>query len=101
MIDATTPPRVQVLEEAAALTNGARDAEYGPPQLNLECAGELKRLVREHLTRCLTPAEEEALDMILTKIARYVTGTPKRDTCVDGAAYFAILWEVSGAGPNE
>ena len=31
----------------------------------------------------------------ISKISRYLTGTPKRDTFVDGATYFAILGELA------
>lgn len=87
------PDRVQILEEGIALTSGARDLEYGSPLLNLSCAGELKAVIRKYAARKLHPAELEALDQVLTKMSRIVTGAPKRDTYVDGATYFAIAGE--------
>ncbi|MBI2240264.1 MAG: hypothetical protein HYU59_05605 [Magnetospirillum gryphiswaldense] len=94
------PVRVAILYEGAKLTAGDRDKEYGDPRINMACAGELKRVVRAHLARAISPEEQEALDMVLTKISRYVTGSPKRDTFVDGATYFAILGELASDRPT-
>lgn len=91
---APSPPRVQVLEEAAALTNGDRDKTYGPPHVNMGAAGRLKALMRELATRDISPAELEALDMMLTKLGRVITGpAPHRENYVDGSAYFALAYE--------
>jgi len=88
--------RVDILLEAANLTNGDRDLEYGPPAVNLAAAGELKAVFRKHLRRAISPGEMEAIDMVLTKIGRVATGPrTKRDTYVDGAAYFAIAGEIA------
>jgi len=94
------PVRVAILHEGAKLTAGDRDREYGDPRINMACAGELKRVVRAHLARAISPEEQEALDMVLTKISRYLTGAPKRDTFVDGATYFAILGELALGAPD-
>ncbi len=91
----TTPERVKILNEGAQLTNGDRDKEYGPPAVNLAAAGELKQVFRKHMRREISPAEIEAIDMVLTKISRIATGSPKRDTYVDGATYFAIAGEIA------
>ncbi|MCH4543179.1 DUF6378 domain-containing protein [Ochrobactrum sp. A-1] len=88
------PDRVSILQEGAKLTFGARDAEYGPPEVNMACSGALKKALRDHMTRKMTPAELEAIDMALTKIGRLATGTPKRDTYVDAATYLAIAGEI-------
>lgn len=93
------PRRVELLEEAASLTSGDRDREYGPPAINMEASGALKITLREHLIRDISPAEMEALDMALTKIGRLITGSPKRDTYVDAAAYLAIAGEIA-LGPE-
>ena len=94
----TKSDRVLVLEDAASLTSGERDLQYGPPIVNLTASGDLKRTMREHLVRDLSPAELEALDMVLTKIGRIITGPePKRDNYVDAAAYMAIAWEAAAA----
>jgi hypothetical protein len=89
------PERVKILHDGALLTNGSRDAEYGPPSLNMACAGELKSVFRKHLRREISEAELEALDMAITKLGRLATGTPKRDTYVDAATYIAIAGEIA------
>jgi hypothetical protein len=91
-----TPERVKILNEGAALTNGDRDKEYGPPALNMGAAGALKTALRKHMTRKICEAELEALDNALTKIGRLATGPrPKRDTYVDAAVYLAIAGEIA------
>lgn len=90
------PARVLVLEEAARLTSGERDLAYGPPIINLKASGDLKSMMRQHIVRDISSAELEALDMVLTKIGRIITGPmPKRDNYVDAAAYMAIAWEAA------
>lgn len=84
-----------ILKMAIAATCGDRDASYGDPSINLELAGKLKALIRQYGADKLGDAELEALDMVLTKIGRVVTGKdPKPDTYVDGAAYFAIAGQM-------
>lgn len=93
------PERVKILHEGAALTNGDRDAEYGPPAIQMGCAGNLKDIIREFMGRDISLAELEAIDMALTKISRIITGPkPKRDTYVDAATYLAIAGEIALAG---
>jgi len=93
------PVRVQILNEGAQLTNGSRDAEYGPPAVNLACAGELKAVIRKYMKRDIAPGELEAIDQVCTKLGRVATGVkPKRDTYVDGATYFAIAGEIALSG---
>lgn len=93
---ALPPVRVAILHEGAELTNGSRDAEYGPPSLNMAAAGELKRVFRKHLNRNITPGELEAVELALTKLGRIATGAkPKRDTYVDCATYIAIAGEIA------
>jgi hypothetical protein len=102
MTTMTKPERVLVLEEAARLTSGARDATYGPPLVNLSASGELKAVMRSHLVRDLSFAELEALDMVLTKIGRIITGPePHRDNYVDASAYMAIAWEAADADKKD
>lgn len=95
------PERVKILHEGATITHGPRDAEYGPPAVNMACAGALKKALREHMTRDISPAELEAIDLALTKIGRLATGTPKRDTYVDAATYLAIAGEIGLSGKSE
>lgn len=93
---ATKPMRVAILEEGARITGGDREASYGPPKVNLACAGELKAVFRKHMRRELSAGELEAVDMVLTKLGRVATSpAPVRDTYVDGAAYFAIAGEIA------
>lgn len=91
----TSPERVKILNDGAALTNGDRDDEYGPPANNMACAGELKATFRRWLARDISPGELEALDMAMTKLSRLACGKPKRDTYVDAATYIAIAGEVA------
>lgn len=94
--DAIPPMRVQILHEGARLTNGERDAEYGPPAVNMAAAGALKAAFRAHMTRDISLAELEAIDMALTKLGRIATGQKvKRDTFIDCAAYIAIAGEIA------
>lgn len=88
--------RVSILQEGAALTSGDRDADYGPPAINMAAAGALKAAFREHMRRDISLAELEAIDMALTKLARIATGPkPKRDNYVDCACYLAISGEIA------
>lgn len=90
------PLRVEMLSEGIRLTSGDRNAEYGDPRTNMTCAGELKAVIRRYMVRDITPAELEALDMVLTKMSRVVTGPKvKGDTYVDGAVYFSIAGEMA------
>lgn len=101
MIQTPTSRRVQLLEKAAAVTSGDRDDSYGPPIVNLTAAGELKLLMRKHMVRDISPGELEALDQVLTKIGRIITGpkiTP--DNYIDGATYFGIAGEIAEANED-
>ena len=88
------PTRIRILQEGARLTSGNRDVSYGPPIHNLTLAGELKQVLRARMRRNMSPGELEALDQVLTKIARCATGGYNRDNYVDGATYFAIAGEI-------
>ena len=96
--DPSTPPqRVHILTEAARLTGADRNKTYGDPGVNLACAGELKDVFWRYAKanpREISPAEGEALDQVMTKLARLATGAAKLDNYIDGAAYFAIAGEV-------
>jgi hypothetical protein len=90
------PIRSSILHEGIKLTCGDRDKEYGDPKQNMTCAGELKATIRRYMARDITPAELEALDMVLTKMSRVITGPEvKRDTFVDMATYAAIAGEMA------
>lgn len=92
--------RVDLLDEASAITGAQRNLAYGEPGLNLSCAGRLKQVFREYAilagARHILPGEQEAIDMVLTKLSRLATGAkPGRDTYLDAAAYMAIAFECS------
>jgi hypothetical protein len=90
------PLRVSILNEGAKLTSGDRDKSYGDPLVNLGLAGQIKDLCRRAQARSMHPAEVEALDQVITKIARCYTGpVVKQDNYVDGATYFAIAGEAA------
>lgn len=98
--------RKELLEEAARLTSGDRDKEYGEPDINLEVASKLIEIfdnaIRENRGRGpetrAERAHDEGIRMVLVKISRVAAGPkPKADTYVDGAAYFAIAGQYSGA----
>ena len=97
MSDVST--RVSILQEGAALTSGDRDADYGPPAINMAAAGALKAAFRAHMRRDISLAELEAIDMALTKLGRLATGKAKRDTYVDCATYIAIAGEIALSDP--
>lgn len=94
LVDAA-PIRVAILHEGAHLTDGARDAVYGPPSINMGCAGELKQVMQKYIgSRYMSLAEREALEMALTKLGRIFTGhSVHRDNYVDAATYIAIAGE--------
>lgn len=90
------PIRVQILEQGIKLTAGERDRTYGDPLKNLTLAGILKNICRDHQTRPFSPAEMEAMDQVLTKVARVFTGPIiKEDNYIDGATYFSIAGEAA------
>lgn len=96
MNDINPPIRVQILEKGIQATASGRNYSYGDPLVNLGLAGTLKAVVRDWQQRALGPAEMEAMDMVLTKVARVFTGSIlTEDTYVDGATYFAIAGEVA------
>ena len=86
--------RGDILKEAHDLTTQDRNKQYGPPEVNLNLAGDLKKLFWSQATRQFSPAEHEAIDMVLTKLSRIGTGTYKKDNYVDGAAYIAIAGQM-------
>jgi Domain of unknown function (DUF6378) len=83
-------PQLGVLEEAEQIVNGARQAQYGPPERSFD-------LIATLWTSYLQTRDEDAsytldgrdvcLLMILMKIARDIGGNAKRDNLVDIAGY--------------
>lgn len=89
--------RISVLFEAADLTGGARNDDYGDVRRGLLCANEIKDVFKKYAgLRPIGPAESEALDRCAVKLARIVTGPRlKRDNYTDLAAYAAIAYEAA------
>lgn len=95
--------RGDILRRGVEITEGSRNEAYGDPVTNLGLAGELKALCRSYaIPGNMTHAEVEAIDLVLTKVARVYTGRKRgKDTYTDGATYFAIAYEVSEVGQKE
>jgi len=90
------PHRVQLLEEAARLTSGDRDVEYGPPFNNLsDCASLWSAYIEaKYSGRSLNLTSEDIAWLnVLQKMARTFAGKVKPDTYADAAAYSAIAGE--------
>jgi hypothetical protein len=81
--------RTRILETAAKLINGDREAHYGTPQENF---GRIAKGWAVILQSDVTP-EQVALCMAWLKIARLVQG-PHDDSYIDGAAYMALAGEL-------
>lgn len=84
--------RAAVLKEAAALINGPRAAEYGPPGANFaRIAAGWSVVLGADVT-----AEQVSLCMAWLKIARIAgEGKASRDSYVDAAAYMALAGELA------
>lgn len=92
------PIRADLLKEALRLTTADRNDQYGDPLINTACAGELKEVFRKYHKlsgrRPIGHGEQEAIDMVLTKLSRIAAGGDvKPDTYIDAAAYFAMAGE--------
>ena len=84
--------RGRVLEDAKHLTEGDRNATYGPPTAEYE---RLARLWGAYLGIDLTAAQA-AMCMALLKLNRTIASPDYRDNYVDLAAYAAIAFEATG-----
>lgn len=83
--------RIEILTEAARLTGGDRDKNYGTPRTNHERIAAIWSVV---LGIEVTPSQV-ALCMAGVKIARLVETPDHIDSFVDGAAYLAIAGEIA------
>lgn len=98
--------RDEILKRGIELTMGNRNSSYGDPLVNLGLAGALKMLIRDWMQihgipRDMSPGEIEALDQVLTKVARIYTGRlVVPDNYIDGATYFAIAGELAARAPR-
>lgn len=82
------PVRVQVLNEAAGLINGDRNASYGTPTQNFTNIADLWTIGFRHLLceGASFTASHVAQAMSYVKLARMIAGS-KRDNWVDLAGY--------------
>jgi hypothetical protein len=92
-IDATSqqPIRVQALKEAARITNGQRDMQYGGPEDNFDRIAKIWTVIfaREFTT------EDVAMAMVGMKLARFASNAGfQPDTWIDIAGYAGCGFEV-------
>lgn len=88
--------RTDILNEALRLTTSDRNSTYGPPLPNLTLSTKLKEAFRTYSTASLHPAEQEAIEMLLTKLSRIgCAQSCHMDNYVDGAAYLALAGEIA------
>jgi hypothetical protein len=80
-----TLPTESLLEEADAIINGERRAEYGEAQRSFS------RIARgwSEILDCKVTAKQVALAMVWLKISRELN-KPKRDNMVDAAGYIGL-----------
>ena len=76
-----------ILEEASSIINGARQEEYGKPEISFEKIADYWSTYLKHPIS----AQDVSLMMILLKVARVPEGKKaSHDTMVDIAGYAAI-----------
>jgi len=85
--------RKEILDEAAELICNGREDDYGEPQESFESIAAYWSLYLGHEVT----APDVAYMMTLLKLSRNKTGGYKRDSCVDGAGYFALAAELEEA----
>lgn len=88
--------RVSCLEEAARITAGDRNRDYGPPVENMQHIADIFNAITG---RDLTATEVVVLHMA-TKLARMRTSPTHRDSHVDLMAYAGIRLECAFAESN-
>lgn len=81
------PLDTTILDEAAAIVFGDREATYGHPAVNLERIAALWSVVFGHAVTI----EQVCHAMIAVKLARAIHSPNHRDTMVDVAGYAALL----------
>src|SRR5262245_37508758 len=98
-------PRAKILVEAVRQITDIKEKVYGDPKVNLSCSGELKRVFLRYAARSprqIGPAEQDAIDQALSKIARIATGPViHEDNYTDCAAYVALAFECAILGSRE
>jgi len=87
-LDAARLARRTVLDEAADITSGDRNEQYGTPEENLGAISEAWELYlrRRYGVNVVLDARAVAMMMVLTKVVRDAH-TPKRDNLVDICGY--------------
>lgn len=93
------PKRVKVLTEAARLTSVERTAIYGAPDINMDCLAAYMRVFLHYSgvvgREAFANGHDAAMFNVLSKVARITVGSKGHmDNYVDGAAYFAMAFEV-------
>lgn len=83
--------RNEVLDTAKELITQNREAEYGSPHANLNCANDLINAYLKYAKKA-----DVTVIMALIKIARIATGVYKADNFIDACGYLAL-----GAEMNE
>ena len=72
-------------------TLAKRQGTHGDFTINAEASQKLKRAVKAHICKPITPLQQEALDNICQKIARIITGNPNHaDNWHDIAGYATL-----------
>lgn len=88
------PFRAVILDKAINCTLGDRQDAYGSPSGALHLAAEFIRLYKASAKIKYCAAHDEAVALLLLKLARIACGAVgHNDNYVDGAAYFAIAAE--------
>lgn len=86
--------RQQICEHVGKLITGEREATHGDPFVQFDTAIMLKGIVANRLHNLgITAVERQAIDMILTKISRIITGSAISDHWYDIVGYAAIAAE--------
>jgi hypothetical protein len=84
-------PRQRMLDDAASIIVGARDAQYGGPEENFTRIAKIWSVIFE---KEITP-EDVAMAMVGLKVARYAAKSGfQPDTWTDIAGYAACGYEV-------
>ena len=84
-------PRVEALREAARISSGERDIQYGGPEENFERIAKIWGVI---LSTSIT-REDVAMMMVGLKVARYASKSGfQPDTWIDVAGYAGCGYEV-------
>ena len=96
------PVRREILEEAAELTCGDRNNQYGPPTQDFDrVAKMLSALGYQKARGHEIEPHDVAIIMACLKLSRLMWSPEKRDSWVDLAGYAACGYETVGRGDDE